>query len=187
MGDLQVPLRLDITFGTLGKHDNAVADVVFHRINVPIGRVNVNATIELHVGLRTADHALGLGPRRTGRRIVEPVEYPDAPCIAVLQEHFVEPHIDSDRRVNGIGVADIPHRRTVHRGGTAGILSSRLHGTILKCSKQIVFLRAGWRLRRTHFCQFLDGNQSSRADGGLTRNGHHAQTEDAQREYHYSS
>src|SRR5205085_4743925 len=95
-------LRHQITFRVMREHDNTVADVVFYRVNIPIGGVNPNAAVELNVGLRTGNHTLRFGARSAGRRIVEPVEYPDTPRVAVLKKHFVESGVDGDRSVNRI-------------------------------------------------------------------------------------
>src|SRR5438034_7384756 len=94
MGDLQVTLRREITFRVMRKHDDAVADVVLHRVNVPVGRVNPNTAVKLHVRLCTRNHTLRFGTRSASRRVVEAAEYPDAPCVAILKEDFVEPHVD---------------------------------------------------------------------------------------------
>src|SRR5437773_128611 len=122
MSHLQLTDGRDVSLGILREDDNAVSDVVFDRINVSVLRVNVNASVELDIGLGPPDHSLGFGPVGAGRCVVQPVEYPDAPCVRILHENFIAPGIDRYVAVNWIQIPDVTHGGTSHFDRPASIL-----------------------------------------------------------------
>src|SRR5439155_12169862 len=116
-------------------------------VDVAIDGVNPDTAVELNIGLRTSDHPLRFGTRSAGRRVVEPVEYADAPRVAVLKEDFVEPHIDANRGINWILVEDAANRGAGHFGCIAGILAGGQHRRFLKRGKKIAVLLVGNMIR----------------------------------------
>src|ERR1700680_4806132 len=112
MGYLQLTRRLGISCRFVRKHDNNVAGVVFHRIDIPVRWVYPNATVELDIRLRADDHPSGFGRRGVGQSIVQPAEYSDAPRITVLKKYFVALSIDTDGAIDRSRVQNVTDRRT---------------------------------------------------------------------------
>src|SRR5215831_16545190 len=102
MCDAQFANGFDISAGVILKYDDAVADVVFDRINVAVLGIHIDTAIELNVRLRAANDALRLSPRRIRGRVVQAIEYPNTPRVRILQVDFIQPRVDSDGAIYGI-------------------------------------------------------------------------------------
>src|SRR2546425_11071970 len=100
MRDAQFANGFDISVGIILENDDAVADVIFDRINVAVLRIHIDTAIELNIGLGPANDAFRLSPRRIRGRVVQAVEYPNTPSAWVVQRDFIQSRVDSDCGLN---------------------------------------------------------------------------------------
>ena len=85
----------------------------FYRIDVPAGRIDPNATVELNLGLGPPDHAPRFGRRLSRFGVVQAAEDLDAPGVGILKHNLVVLVIDGDRAVIGAVSRMSPRRGRV--------------------------------------------------------------------------
>src|SRR5579871_576716 len=103
--DTQLANRLGVTGGVVLEGDNHVPDVVFHGVHIAIRWVDIDAAIELHLGVIAHDDAARFGGGSAGLGVVEPAKNADAPQIVVLQKDFIALVVNSHGTVDRGGIA----------------------------------------------------------------------------------
>src|SRR5437868_8852249 len=109
MWSLQYARRFDVPNGVVSEHDNLVARIRFDRVNLPIIRIDIEAVVELDLGLRSLNYALRRG-QCAGWSSDGALENARCPEVVVLENNFVEVRIDSDVAVRRILIAYHPLR-----------------------------------------------------------------------------
>src|SRR5215831_17216222 len=138
MRDIQFADGFGISVRIVLKNDNAVPDVVFDGINVPVLWVDIDATVELNIRLRAPNDAFRFCARRIRRRVVETIEDPDAPCVGILEVDFVQSRINRHSAVNGISVEYVADGRTSYIRRCDRLLSRRIYWFVFECGEQVV-------------------------------------------------
>src|SRR5262249_8031564 len=120
VGSVELTFGTYIPLGLTRKDYQRIYRVVIHRVNIPIFGVNIDTTLELDLGLQSANGALRLG--YAGRRgIIQSVVDQNIEQVFVRENYFVLARVHRDRAIRGIAVANHAHRFFSGRVSTGAV------------------------------------------------------------------